>query len=396
MKPISCTEVDRSLWLYIDRELSAGGLQAISAHLRECDACRGMYHERALEASQYRMAFLDSPFGDDFVAKLTKRMESERLLESSSRPGGEHPGVSRGGWRGLHGDRPRGDGEGGVRSPLSATHRGRFRRLVTVAAMLLLIPAIVIVGIVFDGPMPESLGTLYAESGEVTLGRVGEAGRSLPDVVEVTSPSALFAGSVCRVDRGAVARLQLASQSPGGRGALSTLVLDGPAIFAVDAKASRSSFHGTLEEGALKAKVAPRGLSEPFVIRTPHATATVVGTLFELLVTRDETRLSVVEGKVKLRSIEGLPDQGVEVTRSSGSFAARRGATQPVPLGDASGQKPPDAPGAATEPELRSDQDAGAAPPSTPAHREPSADEPGAPSRPDPDLDMPRGAGGKE
>lgn len=56
----------------------------------------------------------------------------------------------------------------------------------------------------------------------------------------------------------------------------------------------------TLEKGVLRCDIQPR--STPFSIQTRQAEATVLGTAFELASEKDETRLSVSKGRVRLSS----------------------------------------------------------------------------------------------
>jgi hypothetical protein len=57
----------------------------------------------------------------------------------------------------------------------------------------------------------------------------------------------------------------------------------------------------TLQTGKLQAMVAPQGRWRPMTLLTPQAEAKVVGTQFSLSVTGEVTRLSVLEGAVRLR-----------------------------------------------------------------------------------------------
>jgi len=51
--------------------------------------------------------------------------------------------------------------------------------------------------------------------------------------------------------------------------------------------------------GRLRCSVAPQPADRPFVVRTPHAEATVLGTTFSLSVSEEQTRLNVGEGRVR-------------------------------------------------------------------------------------------------
>lgn len=58
-----------------------------------------------------------------------------------------------------------------------------------------------------------------------------------------------------------------------------------------------------LERGRLNATVAKQPAGKPFVITTPQAEITVVGTIFSLESMSDRTRLTVQDGKVAMRSL---------------------------------------------------------------------------------------------
>ncbi len=67
----NCPEsIERKIWPYIDRELSAKEVAEISVHLKGCERCNKIYNQRAREAQLYRMAFVESPFGEDFARRF--------------------------------------------------------------------------------------------------------------------------------------------------------------------------------------------------------------------------------------------------------------------------------------------------------------------------------------
>jgi hypothetical protein len=72
----------------------------------------------------------------------------------------------------------------------------------------------------------------------------------------------------------------------------------------------------TLPQGTLTADVAKQPVGKPFVIRTPHGEARVVGTSLKLVVEANSTRLDVTEGKVRLTR----PDKKT-VDVAAGQFA---------------------------------------------------------------------------
>ncbi len=343
MKPYTCSDVDQSLWLYIDRELSASELSRISSHLRDCPACSSLYHERAKEARQYRMAFADTPFGDKLAGRLRRKMVEE----------GYYGTESRGASSSLDGSTPQHRDRSLVRAGagrgwgLFWLHRGRRRRLVTVAAMLCLIPIIVVIGVVSNVPTRESLGWISAEQGAVFVKitpsdplTIPPQDNSLPgqkprdDQAEtlVTRATAICAGLVCSVREGGIARIRLhAAEGSPAHDEETWASVKGPAVFSVDLQATRKRFLAHLDEGRFETHVVPRGLDEVFQIETPHSRVTVVGTRFDLNVRPTQTLLLVHEGKVRFEHADRLPGQAPElVTSDSGPFVAREGETRPV------------------------------------------------------------------
>lgn len=316
----SCTEIDRKLWLYIDRELAANELAMISRHLRECEPCSSLYHERVCDARLYRSAFAFSPFGDKFVGKLRRQMLDQGLYGAS----------------GVEADVDFADAEALPASPRRAVqvprrgffpfHRGRTRRLVTVAAMLFLIPIIVLVGHFSNGPTQELLGEVQVEEGHVVVASEGEMGAGRETEVAASRPQPIYAGMVCRV---AAAGRAVVNLLPSQGDGASRLSLVGPAVVIFDASATRGLFQARLEAGRLRADVAHRAPGEQFRIETPHARASVIGTSFDLVVRALETSLEVREGKVRFQDVEALSGEGeAEVTPEAGMYVARSGQTK--------------------------------------------------------------------
>ena len=77
MDPTTCEKAKAVLWRYIDRELSARELGAVSVHLRGCEACRQIYEQQSREAKLYRLALAENPFGDEFVESFRVRWRAE-------------------------------------------------------------------------------------------------------------------------------------------------------------------------------------------------------------------------------------------------------------------------------------------------------------------------------
>lgn len=309
MNSVSCFEVERNLWRYIDRELSAGELSGISSHLKLCEGCRSLYYERSREARQYRLAFPETPFGEVFVSKVVKRMKEEGLFSSSPGPGASTQAGA------------------GSSLPLIFLER-RYRRAIAIAAMLLLIPVVVLVGIIFNGSMS---GRPAARSVARSLGTMQYENRGTNGGTKL-KPRDLLPGSSFEVLPEQTLRIRLGSPE---RPNVAQMELRGPGRFTLDDQATLRDFKASLEEGKLGAKVSKRAPGDSFVLRTPHAVATVVGTQFMLDVTSAWTDLKVEdeEGKVDYRARAALPGQGtVQVTKKTGPYRVRYEEPLPVPV----------------------------------------------------------------
>jgi ferric-dicitrate binding protein FerR (iron transport regulator) len=331
MKLDNCSEVDRALWQYVDRELSAAELALLSAHLKECQRCRDLYHERAREANLYRTVLMGAPFGEAFVEKLRGRMQREGLLQGEWREPRALP----------RGQRLAGDASGAASDGDAVLHaRRRSWRRLAVLAMVLVIPVAVITGVLLQRNGARVLGSFEVEDGSVAVSVQDAEGvwSSLPGHV---SQGELLAGSCFRVPESVRVVLTLQAADPA-RGA-SRLALDGPAELAVDAGASRSDLVAVLKKGGLHATVSKRLPGESFVILTPQARATVVGTEFRLDVDAERTRLRVLEGEVRFGARgDPLPrPEAVGVTERTGAFYVERGMTAPAALETATVTAPP-------------------------------------------------------
>jgi anti-sigma factor RsiW len=368
MKSVSCSDVDHNLWRYIDRELSAGDLSAISAHLRGCEPCRAQYHEWAREASQYRRVLVEAPFGEGFVSRLRHRMRDEGLFATSRR------------------------------SPFEAFsfHRRRVRRIATVAAMLILIPIVVVVGFLSNLPGPLQLGSFESEGGPVGF---LPAGASEQKAMRQMKSGVYAAGAAFVVPRGAVATLHLGSPSLNDD---SILKLTGPARFVIDPEATKAVFRARLSSGVLRADVARRALAEPFAITTENARVMVLGTEFELSALEARTVLRVWNGIVAFQGIDALPGKApVDVTREKGPYVVEKGAMQPVPLQEPDVRADATPPPEKTHPRPEAVHGNGSAavappveetttqPPRPVPAPEPATKEPAKPVSPGPDLDTP-------
>lgn len=76
----------------------------------------------------------------------------------------------------------------------------------------------------------------------------------------------------------------------------------GETHFVVQPDAAQETFGIALKltQGELNAKVSPQQADTPMAVITPHGRATILGTEFSLSATKDETKLDVSQGKVRL------------------------------------------------------------------------------------------------
>ena len=299
---ISCPDVDQNLWRYIDRELSASALAAISSHLRACESCQGLYHERARDASHYRMVFVDSPFGEPFVVKLRRRLRQETPAS---------PGGSSGRGRGT-----------GI---LSLRHR-KVRRALAVAAMLILIPIVILIGFLQKSTKHRWLGSFVANGqGKVSL--ISEDGARDESVsLPLVARGRYGPGDGIDVPKDVEVSLDYGQ---------SQITLHGPAFLRLDRNSSRDQFLAFLEKGKLDAGVAPLTLPhQAFVIRTEHAIASVVGTRFTVEALEEETLLAVQEGTVKFQWAPARPGTPPRDVEAGERFRVRREGPDPEQIVD--------------------------------------------------------------
>jgi len=135
-----------------------------------------------------------------------------------------------------------------------------------------------------NGNATEAVATLISAASDA---RIVRGGRS----ISAEAGEGLFANDQLSAGSAGVARIEYADGSMVELAAkASANLLDG------DANASKQV---KLTNGALSARVAKQS-GKPFVLSTPHATATVIGTQFELAVDAGSTRLDVNEGRVRI------------------------------------------------------------------------------------------------
>ncbi|MBN1441565.1 MAG: FecR domain-containing protein [Planctomycetes bacterium] len=304
-----CDQVEESLWRYVDRELPAREMAAISEHLRVCAACRQLFEQRSREAKMWRWAFSESPFGEGFLERFQRRLSRE--------PGAaQGPGIA-GGLRSL----PR---------ALPAGHPAARRVLFLAASAALALAAI-------GGLLWQLRGSAEAPLGEIVVraGRVEWSSGGLSGSLSQSERLDLAAGARFDVSEDGIADIFLqGSGSPAGG---SRLEIDRMAIVRLPADATAQSFRADLERGRLLAVVRPLRPAESFEIRTPSAVARVVGTEFTLQVTESGTRLDVHEGCVDLvaASDRKTAVPAVRVTPARGAYLVSAAGGVPVSLAEA-------------------------------------------------------------
>ncbi len=90
-----------------------------------------------------------------------------------------------------------------------------------------------------------------------------------------------------------------------------------------------------LQRGRLSASVAPQSGRRPFVVETPNALATVIGTRFELATATGLTRLTVTEGEVELA--DRAAQRSVRVLAGQGSVVSPPAPPTVFPMGSSEG-----------------------------------------------------------
>ena len=317
MRRLNCFEVERDLWRYVDRELPASGVAAVSEHLKGCGACRKLHHDRAREANVCRSVLAISALGSESSERIVKAMEREGLFPQAPWGVGEAPRRGSSG-RGSSG---RGSSRHGSSRHGSSMRFVRLRGRLALAAVCL-IAATVGLGWLFWGNAPTLLGEFEADG---IVYRSSEPRAAL----DLFSSGRCLSGNSFFVPEKVELTVRLAA--PAGRVGAS-LTVTGPAELTLDATSTPRNFSALLASGLLKAEVRPRQVTEePFVIRTPEAVVSVVGTEFVVDATVEGvTRLEVSHGAVDFRALDApVGRSGLRVTAETGARVIRRGARRP-------------------------------------------------------------------
>ncbi len=85
-----------------------------------------------------------------------------------------------------------------------------------------------------------------------------------------------------------------------------------------------------LEEGLLRVDAAPQKPDHPLIFATRHAEATIVGTMFDLAASGNETRLQLAEGRVRMAAA----GKSLELKSGEIAVADRQGLVRWVPVCD--------------------------------------------------------------
>ena len=347
MKLPDCSRMEREIWKYVDRELPAEALGAVSRHLQECESCQELYLTRARESNLYRVALNDSPFGKAFTARFSERLAREGLMAS--------PGE---------GDLTKTLGGRSLEERFAAARRRRF---VAAAALLVVSGIVLTLAVVFHRDFEKpGLGTFHSTAGVVRVQLVdeGEPGGQL----EASRAGRIFPGDSFEVSEGTDLTLDLLASDVGGA---TELLISGPAVFWVEADARVDEFRGRLERGVLLADVGKDAARASFSIETPDAVATVLGTRFMLEVLPGVgTELEVEHGKVAFRSRLDLPTHRVNVEGGAGRWVVQAGVRGVAPVAE----KPVAENTAKANPAPSSSGAPVTQPPATPSPRSPSID----------------------
>ena len=280
MKDPDCNCSSEVIWRYIDRELPAREMAVVSEQIRGCDNCRSMYEGQALLARSLSTGFVDSPFGESFVARSRERFGSAGLGESS----GDGLRTIQSGTRLLLGYR--------------ASSLLRSRRAKGIAAMLLLVPAMIAIGLLVGPRREQSLGGLRVTGRDEVGVRVAGSSAEVIFIQPQPGSSSFQAGRVYDIPAGTTLSLTLGAGDEG-RDPAARLDVAGPARFSTDPDCTPHNFHGNLVSGDLRARVSPRGEGESFRISSGGLhQARVIGTIFVLSARDGATSLTVEEGLV--------------------------------------------------------------------------------------------------
>ncbi len=290
-----CRRVQETLWRYVDRELSARQMAEVSRELRRCEDCQRAHDALSKQTRLLRAAFVDSPCGEGFVTRFRTRFEDEGLQDL-------YPVYD----------------ETVFFEELRDPRAARRRRFLAVAAMIVLIPAIVGLGLLINHERRASIGVVIAQGPVVVEANGSESALSLGQTADFAP------GATYRVPEGAQLQLLLGTRVPGGATA-ATFRLAGPAEFTVKDGATVGYFDAFLQSGELQASVSDEAPREHFAIHTPHATAAVTGTEFDLMVGDSATSLVVSKGSVRAskgqRSEDVTPETGRVWIGPRGQFA---------------------------------------------------------------------------
>ncbi|MEM7232042.1 MAG: FecR domain-containing protein [Planctomycetota bacterium] len=299
MSSLSCDHLKADLWRYIDRELPARRIAALSAHLRECDSCRALYEESSREVSQCRAALSDHRFGEEFVERFRGNFERELAGET-------------------------------VRVVSPGFRESRLASRLVALLLLVAVPALTYVTLIKLSPEAPVLGS-YAIDTQANA--MGVAKVSYTDLggfrpVSLKQRAELRPGARFEVRADAVLLLDVVRTGERQRAARLRVV--GPARFVVNEEATPERFLASLRAGEVQFDVEPRRENESFVVSTPDATTRVIGTSYRLKVLDARTRLEVDEGVVELRARGGsLGEEGVVRVTAGEVFAVRAGPPNP-------------------------------------------------------------------
>jgi ferric-dicitrate binding protein FerR (iron transport regulator) len=132
--------------------------------------------------------------------------------------------------------------------------------------------------------------------------------------LELKGGEALPSGRFETVDEDALLRLRFEDGS--------LVEFNGPMRARINEKAGKRIF---VEKGVITASVKPQRPGQPMRLQTPTAELEVLGTVFTLDAVEDDARLSVTEGKVRLRRVA---DGGVAEVAARQSVVASRNAQE--------------------------------------------------------------------
>jgi ferric-dicitrate binding protein FerR (iron transport regulator) len=273
---------------YLDDDLDAEGRASLARHLREDPLLADAFAAQL----DLERALADAHGGDDFTARVLRRLEAGPSASGRRRPAGE---------------RPR---RGHSQARLPRAERLGWRLGIPLAACLVLGAVLALRA---WPTTPGAATVVAAERG--TLQRTGRALPLVAGMEVLTGDTIEASGGDVLVGYADATRIRIHPDASVG--------------FA-DGTGKRLR----LDRGGLTAEVSVQPAYQPLRILTPQAEAVVVGTVFHLSAGQERTRLAVDRGHVRLLSRRD-PTQALDVRAGRAAVADATGLAWETPAAPA-------------------------------------------------------------